>query len=63
MKRVIRGEVEERQMDTYLMTLENSFQLAGICFTRELLAHFEQDSPDRGILVDSAITDEIWEEL
>lgn len=50
-------------MDTYLMTLENSFQLAGICFTRELLAHFEQDSPDRGILVDSAITDEIWEEL
>ena len=63
MKRVIRGDVEERQMETYLMTLENSLQLAGTRFTRELLVHFEHDPPDRGIPTDSTAAEKCWEEL
>ena len=50
-------------MDTYLMTLESSLQLAGTRFTRELLAHFERDPPDRGVPFDSALAEECWEEL
>lgn len=50
-------------MDTYLMTLENSLQLAGTRFTRELLVHFEQDPPDRGIPTDATAAEKCWEEL
>ena len=60
---MIRSDVEERQMHTYLMTLESSLQLAGSRFTRELLAHFEQDLPDQGVPSDSTLVEECWEEL
>lgn len=43
--------------------LEPSLKQAGSRFMRELLAHFEQDTPDRGIPTDSTAAETCWEEL
>jgi len=50
-------------MDRISAPQENPLQLAGLQFLTELLVHFEQDPPDRGVLVESAAVEKSWEDL
>lgn len=50
-------------MDRISAPKECQLQLAGRRFLTELLTHFEQDPPDRGVLVESASVEKSWEDL
>ena len=50
-------------MDRISAPQEYQRQLAGLQFLAELLTHFEQDPPDRGVLVESASVEKSWEDL
>ena len=51
------------RMDRISAPKECQLQLAGRRFLTELLTHFEQDPPDRGVLVESASVEKSWEDL
>lgn len=50
-------------MDKVSAPLDNTLQVAGLRFIKELLTHFEHDPPDRGVLVESTPVAPSWEEL
>lgn len=46
-----------------LMIPDHPLQVAGSRFIMELLTHFENDPPDRSVLVESAPVPKSWEDL
>ncbi len=50
-------------MDKSSAPLENTLQVAGSRFITELLTHFENDPPDRGVFVESTPVAQSWGDL